>query len=215
MEIINLQEHQEKALEKSESVIKSGGLVVVPTDTVYGIIGDATQAKTVGRLYALKARPKKKAFPIFVRDIAMARWFAYISDAKARFLESVWPGAVTVVFHHKEKLPQQLTAGNNSIAIRIPNHPFVLALLDRVNVPLMQSSANLSGMPPATRVQEIVAYFEKEKNKPNPIIDGGELSGSPSTIIDLTHNDPRIIRGDPMDKNTFETLLEKLSNAGL
>lgn len=215
MKIIVLQEHQEKALEKSLSIIKNGGLVVIPTDTVYGIVGNATQAKTVERLYALKARPKEKAFPLFVRDIAMARWFAYISDAKARFLEHVWPGAVTVIFHHKGKLPQQLTAGNNSIAIRVPNHPFVLGLLGRVNIPLMQSSANLSGMPPATCVQEIVAYFKKEKNKPNLIIDGGELSGVPSTIIDLTHNDPRIIRGDPMNKDTFEVLLEKLSDAGL
>lgn len=215
MEIISLQNNQEEALAKAEAMIKNGGLIATPTDTVYGIIGDATNAAAIERLYELKHRPVQKAFPVFVRDIAMARWFAYISDAKARFLERIWPGAVTVIFHHKEKLPQELTAEKNAIAIRIPDHPFVHALLDRLKIPLVQSSANLSGMPPARRAEEIVSYFEKEKNKPDLIINGGEVSTAPSIIIDLTTNDPRMVRAGPMDKERFGVLIKELSEAGI
>ena len=210
MEVVVLQENQEEALEKAEAVIKSGGLVAVPTDTVYGIIGDATRADAIERLYALKQRPKEKAFPAFVKDIAMARWFAYISDAKARFLETMWPGAVTVIFHHKEKLPPLLTAGMDTMALRIPNAPFLLALLARVDVPLAQSSANLSGMAPATSAQAVFASFEHQKQKLDLVIDGGEIAGTPSAIIDLTAGEPRIIRSGLMNGGELQALFESI-----
>lgn len=213
MEAVALREHQEKALEKAEAVIRSGGLVAVPTDTVYGIIGDALLPEAVARLYALKQRPKEKAFPVFVKDIAMARRFAYISDAKAGFLEHVWPGSVTVVFHRKEKLPLELTAGMDTIALRMPNAPFLLALLARVDVPLAQSSANLSGMPSAVHGQDVIAAFAREKQKPDLVIDGGAVPGTPSAIIDLTANEPRLVRSGLMSKKELDALFVRLQGA--
>lgn len=215
MEAITLQEHQEKALEKAETVIKSGGLIAVPTDTVYGVIGDATNAEVVSRLYALKGRPKEKAFPLFVRDIAAARWFAYISDAKARFLEKVWPGPLTVIFHHKEKLSPILTASQDTIALRMPDHLFLSALLDRVDVPLVQSSANISDLSPAKNSTEVIAFFSGQKQKPDLLIDGGEVAGIPSTIIDFTTNEPRLVRSGVMMKEDFDLFFKQISEAGL
>lgn len=215
MEVIRLEKNQEQALDKAEAVIKKGGLVAVPTDTVYGIIGDATNKDVVKLLYELKQRPKEKAFPVFVRDIAMARWFAYISDAKAKFLERVWPGGVSIVFHHKEKLPRNVTAGSDTIALRVPDHVLLSAILARTGIPLVQSSANISGMPPATTAQEVIALFEQQKEKPVLIIDGEETPGTPSLIIDLTTNSPRIIRGGSMNKKRFDMLVKELSEAGL
>lgn len=211
MEIILLQENQEQALEKAEVIIKNGGLVAVPTDTIYGIIGDATNKSAVEALYELKQRSKEKAFPVFVRDVAMARWFAYISDAKARFLEHTWPGAVTVVFHHKEKLPEQVTAGKVTVALRMPHAPFLLALLARVKVPLVQSSANISGAAPAKNAQEISASFEGRACRPDLIIDGGEVAGNASVIIDFTGNKPLLMRSGLMNKNDIDALCEKLA----
>lgn len=213
--VIILQEHWEKALEKSVSVITNGGFVVIPTDTVYGIVGDATQAKTIERLFALKARPKEKAFPVFVRDIAMARRLAYISDAKARFLEHIWPGALTVIFYHKEKLPSVITAGKNTIAMRIPQSVFALVLLDRIDIPLVQSSANISGMPAAKNSEDIIASFANQKQKPDLVIDGGEIMGMPSTIIDFTANQPRLVRSGVMTKEDIDLLFQNLFETGL
>lgn len=211
MKIITLSEHQEKTLGHVEAVIKKGGLVAIPTDTVYGIVGNATQAKTVERLYTLKMRPKEKAFPIFVRDIAMARWFAYISDVKARFLERVWPGPLTVIFHHKEKLPSVLTAGQNTIALRIPKAPFVSALLARMDIPLVQSSANISEMPAAKSSKDVIALFANQKQKPNLVIDGGEIAGMPSTIIDFTTNQPRLVRSGVMTREDIDLFFHQIS----
>ena len=210
MKIIVLEKRQEQALATCEDVIKKHGLAVVPTDTVYGIIGDAAQADVVRRLYNLKQRPKEKAFPVFVRDIAMARQFAYISDSKAKFLERVWPGAVTAIFHHKEKLPPLLTAGGDTIALRMPKDSFLSALLNRINVPLAQSSANISGMPPAATAQEAIASFEHQKQKPDLIIDGGTLSRTSSTVLDFTANKPRVIRSGLMSKEEIDFLMDKL-----
>ncbi len=215
MEVIILEEYEAKALEKAEAVIKSGGLVAVPTDTVYGIIGDATNAQAVDRLYALKVRPKEKAFPVFVQDIAMARWFAYISDAKARFLERVWPGPLTVIFHHKEKLPSILTAGQDTIALRIPNHSFLSVLLSRVDIPLVQSSANISDLPSAKNSAEVIAFFSGQKQKPDLLVDGGEVPGTPSTIIDFTTNEPRLVRSGVMNKEDLDIFFKHISEAGL
>ena len=210
IESIVLQEYDTQAFERAEAVIKDGGLVVAPTDTVYGIMGDATQATVIERLYELKQRPHEKAFPVFVRDIAMARWFAYISDVKAQFLTTIWPGPVTAIFHHKEKLPPILTVSGDTIGLRMPNAPFIRSLLNRLQIPLVQSSANISGSNPATTVEDIMSLFDTQEQKPDLVIDGGEIKGASSSVIDFTANEPRLIRSGLMNKNEFELLCVRL-----
>ena len=126
MKTVALQEENMSAvISQAEAILSSGGVVISPTDTVYGILGSAANESAVSKMFALKNRPAQKAFPVFVRDSAMARHYAYISDAKAKFLERVWPGPVTVVFNHKEKLPKVLTDGLDTIGLRIPHYPFL------------------------------------------------------------------------------------------
>ena len=211
MELIALQENnQQEVVQKVERALQGGKIVAVPTDTVYGFIADATNQEAIEHMYALKKRTPEKAFPVFVRDIAMARWFAYVSDAKAKFLENVWPGPVTTIFHHKEKLPNVLTAGRDTIGMRVPNSSFLSALLDHINIPLAQSSANISSMPPAMTTEEIIVSFDARKQKPDVVIDGGKLSGMPSTIIDFTSQEPRIIRSGMVNKEDIESLINRL-----
>ncbi len=211
IEIISPEDSKAIALVKAEQVIRAGGIVALATDTVYGFIADATNEKTIARLFELKHRPQEKAFPLFVRDIAMARWYAYISDAKARFLERVWPGPVTVIFHHKEKLPDILTAERETIALRMPDNPFILDLLKRMDIPLAQSSANISGALPAKNAQEIVMNFENEKQKPDLIIGGDVDTDTPSTVIDLTANHIRMVRTGVVGREELETLMNSLA----
>ena len=210
MEVITLRDNHEEAVNIVSRAISSGGLVAVPTDTVYGIIGNATDTKAISSLYDLKKRPKEQRFPVFMRDIAMARWYAYISDAKARFLETVWPGPVTVVFNHKEKLSDMLTSSLDTIGMRVPNDRFLLKLLSHINIPLVQSSANIRGLAPSKNIQEIIASFEGQKIKPDLVVDGGELLGDPSVIIDLTAREPRILRSGVMSKDELAVLLTRL-----
>lgn len=199
-----------KLLAKSENILRSGGIMVSPTDTVYGILGDATNAEAIKKIFALKQRPQEKAFPVFVKSIAEARKYAYISDAKAKFLEKVWPGAMTIIFQHKEKFPKILTGGLNTIGIRIPNHPFLLKLLARLDFPLAQTSANVSGLPPAKSMYEVKRYFEKSKVKPDLVIDGGEIRGEQSTVIDFTGSEQIILRSGLTSKSELDRLLNSM-----
>lgn len=199
-------------LEVKEAVLKiirHGGIVAVPTDTVYGLIGDASSKKAIAKLFAIKNRPKEKAFPVFVSNIAMARRYAYISDVKARFLEKVWPGAVTVIFHHKEKLPPILTGNLDTVALRMPNSPFLEELMKNLDFPLCQSSANISGNVPAETSQEIVCAFEASNHKPDAVVDGGVIDGSSSLLIDYTKNNPMILRSGIMTINELNLLLDQ------
>ena len=147
------------ALAQAEQVLFAGGIAASPTDTVYGFLCQADRADAIGRMFSIKRRAPEEAFTIFVKDIPTARLYAYISDAKVRFLEKVWPGPVTVVLHHKDKLPPLLTGGKDTIGMRIPDHRFMLELLGRFEVPIAQTSANLAGHPPARAADQITNYF--------------------------------------------------------
>ena len=199
-----------KNLSQAERILKSCGIIIVPTDTVYGILGDATKQEVIKKIFAMKDRAAEKALPIFVRSVADARKCAYISDAKAKFLEKVWPGAVTVVFQHKEKLPKILTGGKNTIGVRIPDDPFLLELLARLNFPLAQTSANISGMPAARNFKEVEIYFKKAKIKPDLVVDGGELHGKSSTVVDFTGKELMILRTGVVSRNELDKFFSEI-----
>lgn len=207
--MIILSVKEKDAIEKCIDVLASGGLLVVPTDTFYGVIGDATREHVIFNLFLLKKRSQKKPFPIFVKDIAMARHYAYISDSKAQFLQKIWPGQITVLLYHKEKLPSLLTTRAHSIGIRIPDHPFLQKLLAQIDTPLVQTSANVSGDAPAKNIEDVKRYFQHSRMKPECVIDGGEISHPASTVIDFTRNTPIIVRTGLVSKTELDRLLEQ------
>jgi len=172
--------------------IQEGSVVICPTDTVYGLIGDATNKKAVNKLFKIKKRSKRKPIPIFVKDIKMAKRFAKIDKKQEKFLKKVWPGAVTAVLKSKK--------GKNTIGIRIPQYKLLLGLAEQLKVPLAETSANISGKPASTRIKEVLKQFTLQRgsgqeNQPDLVIDAGNLKKSrPSTVIDLTVLPPKILR---------------------
>ena len=199
-----------QVLIEAVQVIRVGGVVAVPTDTVYGLIADVSNPDAVRRIFAIKGRVPEKALPVFVRDIAMARRFAYISDAKAEFLEKMWPGQVTVVFQHKEKLPKVLTGGHTTLGMRMPKHPLLIALLEKLGVPLAETSANPSGKPAARSAARVKEYFRDAEHQPDLLIDGGETGRSPSAVIDFTGIEPLVLRSGATTKGQFDRLLKSV-----
>ena len=168
-----------KTIKEAVRAIRSGQILVCPTDTIYGLICDATNKGAVKKLSQIKKRPKEKPIPIFVKDIKMAKGFANISQEQEAFLRMVWPGQVTAVLQSKNK--------KGAVGIRIPNHKLVLALIKKLNRPLAESSVNISGKPPARSIKEILKQFKNNKHQPDLILDGGRLKPSkPSLVIDLT-----------------------------
>ena len=188
-------------IERTAEVIRRGGSVVFPTDTVYGLGVNALDKDAVSRLFKIKKRPKTKPVPIIVRDIDMAKKYAYISCAKEKVLNSIWPGRVTAILPKKDITPDILTAGKKTIGMRISAHPFIQLLMEELDFPITATSANFSGEPPMARSREVIKNFEKAYPRPMLILDAGDLpENSPSTILDLAGLKPKITRLGPVSK---------------
>ena len=207
MQIVKLTEKTYKRIPvRAEDILKKGGAVIGPSDTVYGLYCDATNSEAVRKIFKIKKRAPEKALPIFVKDIATARKLAYIDDRKAKFLEKVWPGAATVVFYHKGKLPHVLTGGLETVALRIPDHPFLLELLNRLDFPLAQSSANISGRAPIRFPDSALALWKSEPLI-DLVIDAGALGDQPSTVVDFTKDKPIMLRAGIITKKELDQAL--------
>ncbi len=177
----------EPDLEKAVKAVKEGKILVCPTDTVYGLICDTGNKEAVERLYKIKRRPRNKPIPLFVSDIKMAKEIVQIDAKQEKFLKKVWPGATTCVLTVK--------GGGGTLGLRIPKDKFVLGLIKQIGRPLAETSANMSGKPAATKINEILAQFRGQEERPDLVIDGGDLPPSkPSTVVDLRFSPPQILR---------------------
>ncbi|MFZ2414482.1 MAG: L-threonylcarbamoyladenylate synthase [Minisyncoccia bacterium] len=175
-------------------ILKEDGVIVAPTDTVYGMLADATNELAIKKLYKIKDRSEDKALPIFVRDIVMAQELAIISQEQQSYLEKNWPGKVTTILERKDSI-NIFGVENKTIALRVPSYSFINLLLEKINLPLSGTSANISGEPSSTKIDEILKQFENKEMQPDLIINAGDLEESqPSTIIDLTEADLKIVR---------------------
>ncbi len=209
LKIIKLVEGNYKAIVSSaEKILRQGGLIVGPSDTIYGIYANAFDKEAVRKIFKVKNRSSEKALPLFVKDIATARKLAYIDDHKARFLERIWPGSVTVVFYKKDIIPGLVTGGKETVGLRVPAHPFLQELLSRLDFPLVQTSANISGNEPIRSAEEVREQWKKEKAVAL-IIDGGELAQQPSTVVDFSKDEPIILRSGIITKKELDEMLRQ------
>ena len=187
------QENFNQLVEKTVKAIKNGRVIVCPTDTVYGLIADATNKKAVEKIFKIKKRPKNKPVPIFIKDISAAKKLAKINEKQEAFLKSVWPGKITVVLNRKKLRLYEVD--KKTIALRIPKYGLLLSLAKQLNCPLIGTSANISGRPASTKIKEVIKQFKNQKQKPDLVIDAGNLKpAKPSKVIDLTSLKPKILR---------------------
>ncbi len=179
------------AINKAAAVLKNGGVVICPTDTVYGFLADATNKKAVEKIYKIKRRPKLKPLPVFVSNVTMAKELAEINEQQTKTARKFWPGKFTFILKVQKNIDlgglSSLVEGRDgTIALRIPKYKFLNSLLKKINRPLAQTSVNISNNPSLTNIEDIINQFGKNKLV-DLIIDGGNLKKSqPSKIIDLT-----------------------------
>ena len=189
--------NSKNVIEKVAPLILGGKILVSPTDTVYGLLADATNEKAVKKLLKIKRREKGKPIPIFVQNIAMAKKLAKVSKTQEEFFKKVWPGKVTVVLKRKKNcgLPQILFGDKKTIGLRVPQYPLLNQLLRRLKRPLTGTSANISGLVASTKIKDIIKQFQDKKSQPDLILDAGNLKpAKPSRVIDLTGSKPKIVR---------------------
>ncbi|WAI01335.1 L-threonylcarbamoyladenylate synthase [Methanogenium organophilum] len=173
-------------------VLRRDGLIVYPTETVYGLGADALSEYAVHRVYEIKNRPMGKPISVAVSDEDMMAAIADVSDEAWEFIRTFLPGPVTVVLPVKSCLPSVLSGGTGKIGIRMPNNTVTREIIDELDAPITATSANLSGTPaPVTKEQVNVPY--------DLFIEGGELSGTPSTVVDFESR--QILRpGDDIER---------------
>ncbi len=172
-------------------ILQTGGVVICPTDTVYGFLADVQNKKAVGRIYKIKKRPKSKPLSLFVNDLKMAKDLAEIDERQEKILRKRWPGKYTFILKRK-KGKKLYGVDKNTLAIRIPKHAFLQKLLKKFNRPLVQTSVNISNEKPLNKISDIIKTFGGADIL---IIDGGDIKkGKASKIIDLTKNKNNVVR---------------------
>jgi L-threonylcarbamoyladenylate synthase len=188
MEVIK---KSQKVLDKIAEVLNNGGVVVCPTDTVYGFLAIAGNKKAVEKIFKIKKRPRSKPLPVFIRDLKMAEEISEINENQKKTLKKYWPGKYTFIFKRRKGVKLYGTE-KNTIALRIPKYKFLNDLLKKINKPLVQTSVNVSGQPTLTKISDIIKQFNKSDIL---LIDAGNLPKSkPSKIIDLTKNKIKTLR---------------------
>jgi len=185
-------EERQTALDAAAEALQRGEVVVVPTDTVYGIAADAFDKGAVQELLAAKGRGREKPPPVLVSNAATLEALATrVPDWARTLVEELWPGAFTVVLHQQPSLQWDLGDARGTVAVRMPDHELTRDLIDRVG-PLAVSSANRTGLPPASDADQAE---EMLGDTLDVILDAGRSpGGEPSTIVDATGEEPRLLR---------------------
>jgi len=183
----------QKQVEMGISILRQGGLVAFPTDTVYGLGAGVNIPQAVEQVYRVKERPSSMALPLLLAEVSQISEVAESVPPVAWLLANKFlPGALTMVLPKSKSVPDIITAGGKTVAVRIPAHPVPVALVRGLGAPIVGTSANLSGKPSALTADEVYSQFG---DKVDLVIDGGKCpGGKESTVIDVTGEVPVILR---------------------
>jgi len=197
-----IKEENPVSSEKAASILNRGGIIIYPTETLYGIGTDAMNQEAVRRVFAIKGREEDKPVPILIRDRYMFDEFAEIPELGNLLIDRFLPGPLTLVLKKKKDFPGIITAESEKVAMRISGHPFVKRLFESLSGPITSTSANLSGM---GNVYDFKSVFETFNGKVELIVDSGTLQRSKgSTIVDLTVTPPSILREGDISRELLE-----------
>ena len=172
--------------------LKDGKLVIMPTDTIYGIIGDATNEDVINKVYEVKERPHDKPLLILVSNLSMLHELVTeIPKETEKIINKFWPGPLTILFKKSSKVSDVLTANSSLVAIRMPNDKLLLNIMNHLNRPLISTSANISSHDAITNPNQLE---EKMKEKIDLIVDEGTVNNEASTLITIVNGKIEILR---------------------
>jgi len=216
---VDLNKDFNEAILEACRVLRASGTMIYPTDTAYSLGANACDSVAVEKVFQIKNRHHSKPLPVLVRNLAWAKELAYITPRQEKYLASIWPqataeslrgkpGPVTVILPRREYLSALTTANGMTVGLRVANSPFLDKLLAKLGYPLTATSANLSGEEASNDIDKVVAELETGERQPNLVIDAGVLSKSlPSTVLDLTSDEPKILRVGPTSPELLRRLL--------
>ncbi|WP_026509623.1 L-threonylcarbamoyladenylate synthase [Butyrivibrio sp. LC3010] len=213
VEIIDENNIDDKALavlKKAGDILKNGGLVAFPTETVYGLGGDALNPESSKKIYAAKGRPSDNPLIVHVADMeSLKKIVDNIPDAAYKLADVLWPGPLTMIMNKSDAVPYETTGGLNTVAIRMPSNKIAAELIRQAGGYIAAPSANISGRPSPTEAKYCIEDLD---GRVEMIIDGGSVGiGLESTIIDLTVDTPMILRPGYVTQKMLEDILGGVS----
>lgn len=193
-------------IEEAAKVLKNGGLVALPTETVYGLGADALNVEAAAKIYAAKGRPSDNPLIVHIADEKkLEDLVSHVPDKARQVMKAFWPGPLTIIFKKKDKVPYGTTGGLDTVAIRMPSHPVAKRLIEVSGVSIAAPSANTSGHPSPTTADHVIHDLS---GKIDLIIDSGLVGiGIESTILDVTEDIPVILRPGSITKEMLEEVI--------
>ena len=187
-------------------IIRNGGLAAIPTETVYGLAGNALMKEASKKIYAAKGRPSDNPLIVHISDISeLGSIVKEIPEKAALLAEHFWPGPMTMIFKKADIVPYETTGGLDTVAVRFPSHPVAMMIIREAGVPVAAPSANISGRPSTTSGEHCI---EDLSGRVEAIVDGGSSDiGLESTIIDVTGDTPQLLRPGAVTKEMLENVL--------
>ena len=206
---IDPENFRDEELQEACSILQKGGLVAFPTETVYGLGGDALRQEASAKIYMAKGRPSDNPLIVHIADMDSLRDVAdNVSEEALQLAENFWPGPLTMIFKKREKVPKSTTGGLETVAVRMPSHPVARALIRESGVYIAAPSANTSGRPSPTKAEHV---REDLDGRIDMILDGGAVGiGLESTIVDMSTNVPTILRPGYITKEMLERVLDNV-----
>ncbi len=195
-------------LKEVADVAREGGLVAFPTETVYGLGTNAFIERAVRRVFEVKRRPPDNPVSVLVSSTDQVEELGYVNDVARALIDSFFPGPITVVIWSKREVPEIVTAGTGKVAVRMPDHPIALKIVELSEVPLATPSANISGKPSPTKAEHVIQDL---MGRVDVIVDGGETGiGIESTVVDTTTSPPRVIRPGAIPVEEIEDVIGRV-----
>lgn len=192
----------EEQIEQAIAILKKGGIVAFPTDTVYGLGANALDDDAVTKVYRAKKRPRHLALPLLLSDISQIASVARdVPDMAWQLAQRFLPGGLTLVLHKASAVSSVVSGGGHTIAVRVPDHPVPMALIKGLGAPITGTSANLSGSPSPLTAQEV---YRQMGDWVDLIIDGRCPGSVDSTVLDLTGDVPAVLREGAISKEEIE-----------
>ena len=191
--VVNAAAPDPQLIGRAASTLRNGGIGAIPTDTLYGLAANPFDSAAVGRLFTIKSRDLERALPLVAADLSQVRTcVGVLTPLAERLAERFWPGPLTLVLPAPDSMAAEVTGGRGTVGLRVPAHDTARALCAAAGVPLTATSANISGKPPTDDPDVVAIELGAHLDV---LVDAGRTPGGPpSTIVDVTGREPRLIR---------------------
>ena len=199
----------ETNLTQAANILSSGGIVAIPTETVYGLAGSVFNPQAIKKIFAAKGRPSDNPLIVHISDIGeIYNIVSYFSPKAKKLAEKFWPGPLTIILPKNKNIPDEVTAGMDSVAVRFPSNKIAREIIKKSGVPLVAPSANLSGKPSPTQFSHVVKDLD---GKVDAIIDGGNCDiGVESTVVSFLQDTPKLLRPGAITPEDIEKTIGKI-----